>query len=94
MLSDKQAGVLFLVSFIGAIVAWRRITVKFLQEHGKPTTNGFRYVLLDLAWDVWRAVSIRIRTGARLPAGVYLHGVLVLLSYALLFTPFLWDAHS
>jgi len=75
---------LFWVSFLSAIVFWREATAKFLRRNGEVSEFRYKDFLLLIVWDFLRAIAVRGSNKTKLPIGVYLHGLFLTMSIALL----------
>lgn len=88
-MTSGQASVLFFVSFSAAFALWRQVTAEFLKQNGETSEIGYPTFVLEIVWDFWRALAIRLGEEKKLPIGVYMHGILIIFAYGMLIIAFI-----
>lgn len=83
--------VVALVTFIASIAFWFEYTKPFIETEGSDPSFDLAINPLALILDFIHAILIGVEQKRRIPFGVYMHGLLILLTAIVLVRAFIID---
>ena len=83
--------VIALLTFVLAIGFWYGSTKPFLEEDDRDPSFDAAIEPLGLVLDFFKALSVGIAQKRRLPIGIYLHGLFVILTAVILIRAMILD---